>query len=82
MGGNPDRLVLIGVAYDEIEANIWRDVLEKDGISVLVRSADPLSSFGVAPRPGSLQVFVRAANETRARWLLGELANEPAQDGA
>lgn len=74
MGGNNDGLVLIGVAHDEVEASIWRDVLDADGIAVLMRSIDPLASFGVPPLPGSVRVFVRAQDEKRARWLLGELA--------
>lgn len=73
-----DRLVLIGVARDELEANIWRDLLEQEGIAVYMRSADPLASFGVPPMPGSLQVFVQAQHERKARWLLGDAAGEPA----
>jgi len=67
-----DRLVPLAAASDELEASIWRDVLERDGIAVYVKSADPMASFGVPPLPGSLQVFVRAGDEKRARWLLGE----------
>jgi hypothetical protein len=73
MGGKPESLALIGVAQDEIEAGIWRDVLAREGIAVFVRSADPLSSFGATPFPGSLRVFVTAGDERRARWLLGDL---------
>jgi hypothetical protein len=69
---NGDRLVTLGAARDELEAGIWRDLLERDGIPVYVKSADPMSSFGVPPAPGSLRVFVHAADEKRARWLLGE----------
>jgi hypothetical protein len=67
-----DRLVILGTARDELEAGIWRDVLERDGIHVYVKSADPLASFGMPPSPGSLRVFVQAEDEKRARWLLGE----------
>lgn len=67
-----DRLIPIATARDELEAGIWRDVLERDGIAVYVKSADPFAPFGVPPAPGSLQVFVHAADEKRARWLLGE----------
>jgi hypothetical protein len=68
----PDRLVLLGVAHDEIEANIWRDVLAHEGIGVFVKAFDPLASFGALPRVNSLRVFVQAADERRARWLLGD----------
>ncbi len=72
MKAREDRLVLIGVAHDEIEVNVWRDVLAAEDIPVFVKSADPLTSFGVAPPTGSLQVFVPAQHEKRARWLLGD----------
>ena len=72
MGDRSESLVMIGVAHDEIEANVWRDLLEQEGIAAFVRSTDPLTSFGVAPPPGSLQVFVQARDEKRARWLLGD----------
>lgn len=73
MAANSDRLVKIGVAHDEVEASIWRDALENEGVAVYVKSADPLSSFGVAPLPGSLELFVLAQDEKRARWILGDL---------
>jgi hypothetical protein len=69
---NGERLIPLTAARDELEAGIWRDVLERDGIAVYVKSADPMSSFGVPPSPGSLRVFVYARDEKRARWLLGE----------
>ncbi len=73
MGGNSDRLVRIGVAHDEVEANIWRDVLEQEGIAVYVKNVDPLSTLGAAPSlPGSFELYVFAADEKRARWLLGD----------
>lgn len=67
-----DRLIPIATARDELEAGIWRDVLERDGIAVYVKSGDPMSSFGMPPAPGSLRVFVQVDDEKRARWLLGE----------
>ena len=72
MSDDSERLVLIGVAHDEIEANIWRDILARDGIGSYVKNPEPLSSFGVAALPGTLQVFVQTRDEKRARWLLGE----------
>ncbi len=73
MRPNSDRLVMIGVAHDEVEASIWRDALEREGVAVYVKNADPLGSFGLPPLPGSLQVFVLARDERRARWILGDL---------
>jgi len=67
-----DRLVLLATARDELEAGIWRDVLERDGVAVYIKSGDPMASFGVPPAPGSIRLFVQAGDEKRARWLLGE----------
>ena len=68
------RLVKIGVARDEVEAAIWRDALEQDGIAVFVRNVDTLAVaqyVGTSPLPYSLEVYVRAADARRARWILG-----------
>lgn len=73
-----DRLVLLAVAHDQVEATIWKDVLEAEGIGVFVKSNDALATFGVSPFPGSLEVYVQARDEKRARWVLGENAG-PAQ---
>jgi hypothetical protein len=67
-----DRIVSLGTARDELESGIWRDILEREGIAMYVKTADPMASFGMPPAPGSIQVFVQADDEKRARWLLGE----------
>ena len=72
MKNDSDPLIPLTAARDELEAGIWRDILERDGIAVYVKSADPMSTFGLPPAPGSLQLFVQAKDEKRARWLLGE----------
>ena len=73
MSSNSEPLVRIGVAHDEVEASIWRDALEREGVSIYMKSVHPLSAYGVAPLPGSLEVFVLAQDEKRARWILGDL---------
>ena len=73
MRTDSDRLVMIGVAHDDVEASIWRDALEREGVAVYLKNTGPLSSFGVAPLSGSLQLFVLARDEKRARWILGDL---------
>jgi hypothetical protein len=70
-----DDLVLLGVTT-EIEARIWRDALAQEAVPVLIRSADPLGPAGYAPMLGDVQVYVRAGDERRARWIIGE-AIEP-----
>jgi hypothetical protein len=68
------RLVKIGVARDEVEAAIWRDALEQDGIAAFVRNVNPLAVagyVGASALPYSFEVYVRAADARRARWILG-----------
>jgi hypothetical protein len=70
----PHRLVKIAVARDEVEANVFKDALEQDGIRPYVKSLDPLTPFGVAPSlPASFEVYVLREDEKRARWILGQL---------
>jgi hypothetical protein len=74
----PDRLVKIAVAHDELEANVWKDALEQEGIMPYIKSLDPLTPFGVAPTlPASLEVYVLSQDEKRARWILGQLQTSP-----
>ena len=71
-------LVKVAIAHDEVEANVWRDALEQEGIAVFIKNADPMGSFGVASAlPYSLEIFVFARDERRARWLLGRRKPEP-----
>jgi len=68
------QMVKIGVAQNEVEAAMWRDALEQDGIGVFVRNVDTLSVaqyVGTPTLPYSLEVYVRAADARRARWILG-----------
>ena len=77
------RLVKIGVARDEMEAAMWRDALEQDGIAAFVRNVDTLSvaQYSASGLPYSFEVYVRAADAKRARWILGLRASgEERQD--
>jgi len=67
------RLVKIGVARNEMEAAMWRDALEQDGIAAFVRNVDTLSiaQYSASMLPYSFEVYVRAADAQRARWILG-----------
>ena len=42
----PDELVRLAIASDEIEAHIWRDALEQEGIRPLVRSRSAFAAMG------------------------------------
>lgn len=69
-----DRLVKIAETQDQVEAQIWRDALEREGVPVYVKSRDPLGPAGLSLLPGILEVYVFARDEKRARWVLGELS--------
>ena len=69
-----NRLVKIAVAQNELEANVLKDVLSQEGITAFVRNVDPLATMGVAPSlPSSMEMYVPAADEKRARWIIGKL---------
>ncbi len=77
------RLIKIGVARDEMEAAIWRDALEQDGIAAFVRNVDTLAIAGytgASALPYSFELYVRAADARRARWLLG--LRSPSEDAS
>jgi hypothetical protein len=66
-------MVKIGVARDQVEAAIWRDALQQEGINAFVKNIDPLTAlpYVESATPYSFEVFVAAADEKRARWTLG-----------
>lgn len=71
-----EPLVRLGVARDEVELALWRDVLEQEGIPIMVKNVDALAiSYSSPPLPYSLAVYVLPRDQKRARWLLG-LATE------
>jgi hypothetical protein len=66
-------MVKIGVARDQVEAAIWRDALQQEGINAFIKNIDPLTAlpYVESSTPYSFEVFVAAADERRARWILG-----------
>jgi hypothetical protein len=70
----PEDLVLIGTATSEVEATIWRDALEQEGVASFVRNRDPLAPIGVPALFGRFELFVLPRDEKRARWIIGEAA--------
>jgi hypothetical protein len=69
---NSDDLVLLAVAGSQIEATIWRDALEQEGIRPLVRNRDPLAPVGIPMPLSKYEIFVLRRDERRARWIIGE----------
>ncbi len=74
-----DDLVKLGVTND-LEARIWRDALAQESIPIVVRPASASSITGIGPSSGNVQVFVRAADEKRARWIIGDADAPQPQD--
>ena len=66
-----DDIVRLGVTND-LEARIWRDALAQEAIPVFVRPANSRSLTGIGPSIGDVQVFIPAADERRARWIIGD----------
>jgi len=77
-------MVRIGVARDQVEAAIWRDALRQDGINAFIKNIDPLTAvpYVESSTPYSFEVFVRASDERRARWILGLPAQRDEPGGA
>ena len=75
-----DEQVLLGVASSEVEANIWRDALEQEGVRPFVRSRSVLSSLGGGAVFAEYEVFVMAHDVKRARWIIGD-RSEPDMPG-
>lgn len=74
-----DNLVRLGVT-NEIEARIWRDALAQEAVPVFIRPASARSLSGVGPAIGDVEVYVRPADERRARWIIGDGASPLAPD--
>ncbi len=74
-----DDLVRLGVTND-VEARIWRDALAQESIPIVIRPANASTMAGLGPSIGDVQVYVSAADEKRARWIIGDADTPPAQD--
>ncbi len=64
-----DPLVKVAGTIHEVEVDVWRMALERQGIEATIRELPP----EVAPPVGrpSWEVWVRLSDETRARLILG-----------
>jgi hypothetical protein len=68
-----ERMVKIGVARDQVEATIWRDLLLQHGIRAFIKNLDPLAPLPYVETSTlyNLEVYVQASDQGRARWILG-----------
>ena len=67
-----DESVLLAVASSEIEAQIWRDALEQEGIHPFVKNRSVLPYLGSDAFFATYEVFVLARDLKRAQWIIGE----------
>ncbi len=62
------RWVYLIIAPDQTIAEMWRDLLEREGISAMVRPSDAVSFLGVSPYP--CRIMVPEEEKERAAELL------------
>lgn len=67
-----DDSVLLAVASSEVEAQIWRDALEQEGIRPFVKTRAPLAYLGSDALFATYEVFVLRRDLKRAQWIIGE----------
>lgn len=76
---SPDRVIVAAIAPSEIVAQLWKQVLEEEGIIVALRAR----GLGHTYTPSLLaehDVLVRADQAERARIILSELVEEDSSD--
>ena len=64
---NKDPLVHVATAPNEAVAGMWKDILEEDGIRVLIKGADlyPYVTFNA-----SCQIYVLTSQASEAKQIL------------
>ena len=67
-----DETVLLSVAASEIEAQIWRDALEQEGIRPFVKKRAPLPYLGSDALFATYEIFVLGRDLKRAQWIIGD----------
>jgi hypothetical protein len=74
MSSKPDKgkesLVQVAVAPNEIVANIWKDVLEENGIRPLLQGINLVESMYTAPITLRYRVMVLSSDADKAREVL------------
>ena len=76
MSDGQPALVQIAVAPNEALANIWRELLQAEGVPVLLRIGGPGLAY-FAPALCEHHLHVRAAQAARARQLLDDYRATP-----
>jgi hypothetical protein len=74
---DPNSPVQIAVAPNEMVANIWKDVLEANGIRCLFKSINLVESMYTAPITLRFQVMVMPQDVEKAQEFLAPFLENP-----
>lgn len=77
--GRKPGIALLGIADTYIDAMMWKDTLEQQGIPCMVRDGSAtvgelgggLTGIGALPGPGHIEVYVPATALRRSRDIIG-----------
>jgi hypothetical protein len=70
----PKKWQVLVVAPDQLTAEMWQDILRKQGVKVMVNPADAISFMGVSAFP--CRLMVAPADLKRAKKILASLRVE------
>jgi len=66
-----NELRILGIVDGDLEANIWVDMLQQEGIQAIIRQNDALRGrFQTAPMAYSTEVLVQSRDFERAREIV------------
>jgi hypothetical protein len=71
-----ERLVYITTASNEVVANIWKDVLEENGIKSLLKSVNLVTSMYTSPITLEYEILVLASDAEKAKEILTPFIEE------
>jgi hypothetical protein len=74
---NPNSPVQVAVAPNEMVANIWKSVLEDNGVHCFQKSINLVASMYTAPITLQYQIMVMPLNAEKARELLAPFLENP-----
>ena len=74
-----DPEVKLASGLSELEAKMWQELLAKNGIHTLAKSANFLSAYQVAPMPNDYDIWVKQSDLERAREILEPMLEEQPQ---
>jgi hypothetical protein len=68
------KWILLTTAPDQLTAELWKDILLKEGIPAMVNAGDTISFMGVSSFP--CRIMVASGYLSRAREILASLKPE------